>query len=49
MTKKTKRFFRKLKMDMLRLSVYAVIAFLAILTACFILSIPEIIGMLIFG
>lgn len=49
MSKKTKRFFRKLKMDLLRLAVYAVIILVTIFAILFIVSIPELIGWLIFG
>lgn len=46
MTKRNKRFFRMLKMDLIRLAIYLLIAFLAVLAVCFVLSIPEIIGSL---
>lgn len=49
MTKRNKRFFRMLKRDLIRLAIYLLIIFLAIWVVCFVLSIPEIIGGLIFG
>lgn len=49
MNKKIKRFFRKLKTDLLRLAIWFCVMFLAAFAVCFILSLPEIIGCLIFG
>lgn len=49
MTRKTKRFFRKIKLALIRLAVCAVLVFLAVFAICFILSLPEIICGLIFG
>lgn len=49
MTRKTKRFFREIKLAMLRIAVCAVMVFLAVFAICFVLSLPEIICGLIFG
>lgn len=48
MTKRNKRFFRMLKMDLIRLAVYAVMLFVAIWLLCFVLTLPEMIGTLVF-
>lgn len=49
MNKRNKHFFRKIKMDLIRFSVYFFTAFLVVLAVCFVISLPEIIGTLIFG
>jgi hypothetical protein len=47
--KKFNRILKNIKMDLLRIAVYAIMIFVAIFAICFVVSIPEIIGMLIFG
>ncbi len=49
MSKRNKRFFRKIKIALLQISAYLFMIFLVILAVCLIVSIPEIIGGLIFG
>lgn len=44
-----KRFFKNIAMDLLRISAYLLMIFLAVYAVCFLMSLPEIIGMLIFG
>lgn len=47
--KRIKRFFRDLQIAIFWLVFYSVCMFLAILAICFLVSIPDIIGCLIFG
>lgn len=47
--RKLKKIFWEIRRHAIIIAFYAAIAFLAILVACFIVSIPDIIGMLIFG
>lgn len=49
MTKKTKRIFRQIKKAVFQLAVYSAMLFLVILAVCVFVSIPEIIGALMFG
>lgn len=47
--KKTRRIFREIKVAVFQLAIYLLMILLAVFAVCFILSIPEIIGLLIFG
>lgn len=47
--KKINRILKDIGMDMLRIAVYLFLIFLAVLAVCIFVSLPEIIGALIFG
>lgn len=47
--RKLRKLFWEIRRHAIIISVYLLIAFLAVLAVCFIVSIPEIISMLIFG
>ncbi len=49
MTDKINRFAHAIKMDLLRFAVSIGILFVAVLAICLVLSLPEIIGKLIYG
>ena len=49
MSKRNKRIFRRIKRTAFQFAVYLFMIFLAIVAVSVVLSLPEIIGLLIFG
>lgn len=47
--KKIRRIVHNMIHTVFKISVYFILLFLAVLAVCFVLSLPELIGMLIFG